>query len=71
MRDVEFTVEELADGGFVARSSCGCIVTEGRDLDELRRNAREAAVCHCEECEPPTSIKLRFIKVIREETIEP
>ena len=70
MATVEFIVEER-DGGFVARSSCGCIVTEGRDLDELRRNAREAARCHCEECEPPTSIKLRFVKVLREETLEP
>ena len=70
MPAVEFMVEER-DGGFVARSSCGCIVTEGRDLDELRRNAIEAARCHCEEGEPPTSIKLRFVKVLREETLEP
>jgi hypothetical protein len=70
MATVEFIVEER-DGGFVARSSCGCIVTEGRDLDELRRNAIEAASCHCEDSEPPTSIKLRFVKILREETITP
>ena len=70
MPDIEFLVEE-SDGGFIARSSCGCIVTEGRDLDELRRNVREAARCHCEECAPPTSIKLRFVRALRVETIEP
>ena len=70
MATVEFYVERC-DGGFIARSSCGCIVTEGRDLDELRQNAREAARCHCDECEPPTSIKLRFVEVVREETITP
>ncbi|MBM3313959.1 2-oxoisovalerate dehydrogenase [candidate division WOR-3 bacterium] len=70
MPAVEFTVEEQ-EGAFVARSSCGCIVTEGRDLEELYRNVREAARCHGEECEPPTSIVLRFIRVIREETLAP
>ena len=70
MKTVEFYVEE-SEGGFVARSSCGCIVTQASDLDELRRNAREAACCHCDETEPPATIKLRFIRVEREETITP
>jgi hypothetical protein len=32
---------------------------------------REAASCHADECVKPDSIRLRFVKVVREETIEP
>lgn len=70
MATVEFYVEEC-DGGFVARSSCGCIMTEAGTLEELYANVREAAACHAEECARPESIRLRFIKVEREETIRP
>jgi len=70
MSAVEFMVEER-DGGFVARSSCGCIVTEAGTLEELYTNVREAAACHAEECTQPDAIRLRFVKVIREETITP
>ena len=70
MATVEFIVEER-DGGFVARSSCGCIVTEAGTLDELHSNVREAAACHAEECTQPDAIRLRFVKVVREETIAP
>ena len=68
MATVEFYVEER-DGGFVARSACGCIVTEADTLDELHANVREAAACHAEECGRPDSIRLRFVRVEREETI--
>ena len=65
---IEFIVEER-EGGFVARSSCGCIVTEAGTLDELYVNVREAATCHADECAQPDAIRLRFVKVVREETI--
>jgi hypothetical protein len=68
MATVEFYVEER-DGGFVARSSCGCIVTQAGTLDELHTNVREAVACHGEECDQPGEIRLRFIRVVREETI--
>lgn len=68
MAIVEFMVEEQ-DGGFVARSSCGCIVTQAGTLEELYTNVREAAACHADECVKPDSIRLRFVKVVREETI--
>ena len=70
MATVEFMVEER-DGGFVARSSCGCIVTEAETIEDLYTNVREAAACHIDECVKPDSIRLRFVKVVREETIEP
>jgi hypothetical protein len=70
MAIVEFIVEEQ-DGGFVARSSCGCIVTQAGTLEELYMNVREAAACHADECVKPDSIRLRFVKVVREETIAP
>jgi hypothetical protein len=70
MATVEFYVEEQ-DSGFVARSSCGCIVTQAESLEELYTNVREATACHSVDCERPESIRLRFIKVEREEIIAP
>lgn len=71
MSEIEFLVEEPAEGGFLARSTCGCVFTQADTLEELYRNVREAACCQCDESAQPTSIKLRFIKVVREESIEP
>jgi hypothetical protein len=47
------------------------VFTQADTLEELYRNVREAACCQCDESAQPTSIKLRFIKVVREESIEP
>lgn len=71
MGEVEFLVMELPEGGYVARSSCGCIITQAETLEELRRNVREASECHCEGSEAPTSITLKFCRLLREETISP
>jgi len=46
-------------------------VTEAGTLEELYTNVREAAACHAEECVQPDAIRLRFVKVVREETIAP
>jgi len=70
MAAVEFYVEER-DGGFLARSSCGCIVTQADTIEDLYTNVREAAACHVEESSKPDAIRLRFVEVVREETIAP
>ena len=71
MREMVFLVDELPDGGYSARGEGDCVFTEADDLEDLYRQVREAAACHCEECEQPERIRLRFVKSLREETIEP
>lgn len=69
--DFEFIVEELPEGGYVARSLGACIVTEGDDLESLKAEVRDAVCCHFdEECRPVT-VRLRFVKIVREEILEP
>jgi hypothetical protein len=69
--DFEFMVEQLADGSYVAQSPAACIVTEATDLDELRREVRDAVCCHFDEGCRPVRVRLRFIEVVREEILEP
>lgn len=68
--EIEFLVEEAAEGGFIARSLGDCIFTEAETLDELYANVRAATCCHCDECRRPRAIRLRFVKTVREEVIE-
>ncbi len=69
--EFEFIVEQLEDGTYVAQSLAACIVTEGRDMDELKREIRDAVCCHFDEGYRPVKVRLRFIQVLREEILEP
>jgi hypothetical protein len=71
MREMVFEVKELADGGYSAHSYECCVFTEADDLEDLYRQVREAACCHCEECDQPETIRLRFSRTGGEEVISP
>ncbi len=66
---IEFLVEQLPDGSYVARSVGACVTTEADTLDELRAAVREAVCCHFDEGCQPGAIRLRFITVVREEVV--
>jgi hypothetical protein len=70
MNEIEFIVEEVPGGGYSARASKACILTEADSLEELRKNVCEAARCHCEECSPPEVVVLRFVRDNRVERVE-
>lgn len=56
MSEIIFSVvEDELDGGFVARALGHSIVTEAETWDELRRNVREAVLCHFDEAEAPSA----------------
>ncbi len=57
-----FLVEETPDGGYTARGLGESIFTEADDLEELRRNVREAVECHFEEGKAPKMIRLHFVR---------
>lgn len=69
--EFEFIVERRPDGGLSAHSSGACVVVEADDIEELRREVRDAVCCHFDERCRPARIRLRFVEVVREETLEP
>jgi predicted RNase H-like HicB family nuclease len=62
MSEIIFLVEEADEGGYTARALSQSIFTEGNDLDEVRRNVREAVDCHFDEGHKPQIIRLHFVR---------
>ena len=61
MDEIIFEVhEDDAEGGFVARALGQSIVTQAETWDELRRNIREAVLCHFDEG-PSQRLRLRLL----------
>ena len=56
-----FYIEESVDGGFEAKAPGYSIYTEGENLEDLKKNIRDAVLCHFEEGEAPQVIKLHFV----------
>ena len=62
MNELVFLVEEVAEGGFIARAANHSIFTEADTLEELRHNIREAVDCHFEEGQAPKIIRLHIVR---------
>lgn len=62
MNEIIFVVEEASEGGYAARALGESIFTEGEDLDEIRRNVREAVDCHFDDANKPRIIRLHFVR---------
>jgi hypothetical protein len=60
--EVVFSVEEVSEGGFVARALGHSIFTEADDLDALRDAVRDAVRCHFDDAERPKLIRLHFVR---------
>jgi hypothetical protein len=61
MSEVIFLVEEAEEGGYTARALGASIFTEGDNLDDIRRNVREAVDCHFDDGGKPRIIRLHFV----------
>ncbi len=61
MTEVVFTVEEAAEGGYVARAAGASIVTEADDIASLQEQVRDAVRCHFDDDETPRTIRLVFV----------
>lgn len=66
---LEFLVEQLPDGTYLARSMGACVLTSADTLDQLRAEIREALCCHFDDGCAPCEVRLRFIEVVREERL--
>jgi hypothetical protein len=62
MTEIIFLVEEAPEGGYAARALGESIFTQGENLNELRKNVREAVACHFDEGQRPSILRLHFVK---------
>jgi hypothetical protein len=60
MTEIRFVVEEVLEGGFVARSLEESIFTEAESMAELRDQVRAAVDGHFDEGQAPKIIRLQF-----------
>ncbi len=64
-RKSELVIEitQTDDGGFTARGIGEDIFSEGNTLEEIRRNLREAVLCHYDSKDDiPSTIRLHWVK---------
>lgn len=57
-----FLVQDSPEGGYEARALGQDIFTEADTLDELRRQIRDAVVCHFDDAARPALIRLHFTR---------
>lgn len=60
--EIIFIVEESLDGGYEAYALGNSIFTEAENVDDLKKNIKEAVACHFEETEMPKIIRVHYIK---------
>jgi hypothetical protein len=60
--EIIFYIEESIEGSCEAKSLGYSIYTEGKTIDELKKNIRDAVQCHFEKSEMPQILKLHFVR---------
>ncbi len=60
--EILFVIEESLDGGYEAKALGFAIFTEAENIEELKKNIKEAVSCHFESSEMPKIIRLHYIK---------
>ena len=66
MNEIIFTVDRDEESGWLVASwdvpaRGGGITTQGKDLEDLERNLREAVSCHFGKGQAPGRIRLHFV----------
>ena len=62
MKELFFLVEEALEGGYNAKAIGESIFTEAENIDELKKNIKEAVECHFETDNKPQIIRLHMVK---------
>ncbi|PSJ71555.1 2-oxoisovalerate dehydrogenase [Sphingobacteriales bacterium UPWRP_1] len=60
--EIIFVVEETPENSYTARALGYSIYTEADTLPELRLMVRDAVLCHFDETDKPSLIRLHFVK---------
>jgi hypothetical protein len=61
MEEMIFMVENAPEGGFTAKALGESIFTEAENIEDLRRQVRDAVKCHFEEGQGPKVLRLHFV----------
>jgi hypothetical protein len=61
-KELIFMVEEAPEGGYTARGLGESIFTEADSLDELKKNVKDAVLCHFDEGQAPAIVRLHFVR---------
>ncbi|MBI4845863.1 MAG: 2-oxoisovalerate dehydrogenase [Candidatus Omnitrophica bacterium] len=62
MSEIIFVIESSDEGGFIAKALGHSIFTDGEDLEELKRNIKDAVKCHFNKKDMPHVIRLHMVK---------
>ena len=62
MNEIIFIIEESKEGGFEARSLGYSIFTEAEDMALLKKEIKDAVICHFEKEDMPKLIRLHMVK---------
>ncbi|MBA4147688.1 MAG: 2-oxoisovalerate dehydrogenase [Verrucomicrobia bacterium] len=54
--------EDEIDGGFNARALGHSVFTQGDTLEEIRSMVKDAVICHFDEGQRPSIIRLHFVR---------
>jgi len=60
--EIIFLIEESNEGGYEARAIGHSIFTEGEDLEDVKKNVKEAIQCHFDEGDIPSIVRLHFVR---------
>jgi hypothetical protein len=60
--EIVFSVEESPEGGYEAHALGYAIHTEAETFDELREMVHDAVLCHFEETDRPSVIRLHLVR---------
>lgn len=63
MSELHVIVEQAPEGGYLARAVGVDIFTEADDLEQLRKQVRDAVHCHFEPEQRPSLIRLHISRV--------
>jgi hypothetical protein len=61
-QEIIFIVKDSPEGGFEAHALGESIFTEGDTLEGLKKNIREAVICHFDEGKSPAIIRLHYVR---------
>ncbi len=63
MSELVFLIEDDPEGGLTARALGEAIFTQADTMEELRRNIRDAVLCHFEEeAKRPKVLRLHYVR---------
>ncbi len=62
MTEIIFIVEDAPEGGFTAKALGESIFSEADNLEDLKKNVKEAVECHFDADKMPKMIRLHMVK---------